>query len=612
MVAALLFLSSTTTEAADHNDPNGVNSIFSDISTSPGDLYDIFGFPSDDTSGGEKVVVALTFASVPRTGVFDSDFLYRIKFAPSARVTSGLKDDETLTGMLKYFESLKDKYVGLKPAELRVNVDPSGNAKLQFSKFPDGDFTRTVETNKVVTIDTPGGHQLKIFVGGRDDAFFNDLPGFFRSINYAPQFYKVPVTEQSTLREIHIPKTLLELEGNALFNFDPASPKHGQGLKLDLPPGPYEWKGNKYHKDEKGNYRFVYSGRDAQAGMNVNAIIIEAPLAFVTTEPATQRIVNTWGESWVLKASNKVETIADERARVKEPFLLAHPFAVPALVVLLGLGLLALGVRKAIARRAAGGLATQEVWRWAAPTAQIGGGVALLFIGIGGGAVASMIADQLPDLAKGPSELDQELRQYKLVDTDGQAFADAALNQRENDRQLGAFNFSLGPSFVPRLAHLGWGFGPSIAALGLKSSFDHSGVDMPTYKEVTSVVEAFPRARKVILQRLNMPDDKWNKKGLDIPLKRPIEIFVPNVCPIDMDTTGTWPYGRRPEDQVATRFLALFLDMSAERKGKKYNLETLADQSLWDAAPIEPKTPPNPLKNDKPFLAAFPYLAEPW
>jgi hypothetical protein len=30
---------------ADHNDPNAVNSIFSDIDVSAADLYDIFGFP---------------------------------------------------------------------------------------------------------------------------------------------------------------------------------------------------------------------------------------------------------------------------------------------------------------------------------------------------------------------------------------------------------------------------------------------------------------------------------------------------------------------------------------------------------------------------------------
>src|SRR4051812_44080477 len=65
--------------AADHNDPNAINSIFADIAASPADLYDMFGFPSSDKTGGEKVVLALTFASVPKTGVFDTDLLYKIK-----------------------------------------------------------------------------------------------------------------------------------------------------------------------------------------------------------------------------------------------------------------------------------------------------------------------------------------------------------------------------------------------------------------------------------------------------------------------------------------------------------------------------------------------------
>ena len=36
-----------------------------------------------------------------------------------------------------------------------------------------------------------------------------------------------------------------------------------------------------------------------------------------------------------------------------------------------------------------------------------------------------------------------------------------------------------------------------------------------------------------------------------------------------MDTTGTWPFGRRLEDQVATRFLSVFLDMEAQFKGQE-------------------------------------------
>ena len=47
------------------------------------------------------------------------------------------------------------------------------------------------------------------YLGGRDDPFFNDLPGFFRSINYGPQFYEIPLSMSSTA-ESPIPKTLLD------------------------------------------------------------------------------------------------------------------------------------------------------------------------------------------------------------------------------------------------------------------------------------------------------------------------------------------------------------------------------------------------------------------
>ena len=90
----------TKSPAADHNDPNSINSIFAGIKPDPADLYDLFGWPSDDVSGGEKVIVALTFASMPAAGVFDTDMLYRILLAPTPRVSSGLKDDDGFTGML--------------------------------------------------------------------------------------------------------------------------------------------------------------------------------------------------------------------------------------------------------------------------------------------------------------------------------------------------------------------------------------------------------------------------------------------------------------------------------------------------------------------------------
>ena len=578
--------------AADHNDPNSANSIFSDIQVQAADLYDLFGYPVEDGSG-ERVFIALTFAPVPAAGKLDPDLLYRIRIYPSARVAGPPDSDQSLEGMLKHFDAVKEKYLHARPAEVRVTADDAGRLTVSFLGFASGNFTKTLEPNTVANVTSPDGQALKVFVGGRDDAFFNDLPGFFRSINYAPQFYHVPVTASKDLRELPIPKTLIELEGNTLFNFNSQKPDLGTHTKEDLPPGPYNWSGNRFAKDQSGNYRFVYSGKDAQAGRNINIVALEVPLAFLTKSPQTDRIVNTWGESWVLKAAHKVEGIPDERTRPRGPFYVRHPWLTGGALVVVGL-LLAL-----VGRGAAGGKRT---------LAFAAGGL-LAVAGLATGVLISRL-EQASDPLRGP--IDEQLQKYKLVDTDGQPFADAALNEREDERQVGADNFWLGVHFVKRLAHLGWGFGPSISALGLKTSFNHDNSPVSVHKTYALATEAFPRVKKTIFQRLRMPDDSWNKRSLPIPLRRPFEIFVPNVCAIDMDTTGTWPYGRRLEDQVATRFLAMFLDMDAEAGGKKYDIELLNQQALWDGASIEPKTPPNPPANDKPFLSEFPYLAEPW
>ena len=604
-MAVLLVMSMPSVRAADHNDPNAVNAGFSDVPQDAADLYDFFGFPTGVAgSPDEKVALALTFAAVPKTGVFDPDLLYRILISPGQRLSSSFKGDPGLTDYLTHLLAIKDKYVALAPAEVRVVVDANHQAHVDFIGFPSGSFSRTIALNTAATITTPDGRQIKAFVGGRDDAFFNDLPGFFRSINYAPQFYKVAHADMQK-REIPIPKTLLELEGNKLFNFDPQHPFHGQGEKFDYPKEPFTWGGTRFAKDAEGNFRFAYSGKDAQAGQDVNAIILELPLSFLTRNPQANRIVNAWGESWVLRASEKVPRIANDRPPLPLPGLLRLPW----LLTFAGLALGAVFDFFALRRlRRASATSRGRLW----PVLGLAVGALVMALSLYTGVTLSEIARQKPALSKTQNELDEVLRRYKLIDTDGQPFADAALNLREDNRQVGAYNIALGPSFVTRLAHLGWGFGPSITALGLKTSFDHGGAAVSVYKTDSSFLDAFLRARKVIFQELNMPDNSWNPRGLNIPLRRAVDIFVPNVCAIDMDTTGTWPFGRRLEDQVATRFLSLFLDMSAQIGGKPYNIETLGDQSLWDHAPIVPKTPPNPLKNDKEFLTDFPYLAEPW
>src|SRR5262249_47766580 len=96
----------------DHHDPNGGTLIFSDIDVSAADLYDLFGFPSDDAAGGEKVIIALTFASIPKAGILDSDLLYRILITPDRRVVRPAAEDHSLDHLLKYFDGLKNKYLG--------------------------------------------------------------------------------------------------------------------------------------------------------------------------------------------------------------------------------------------------------------------------------------------------------------------------------------------------------------------------------------------------------------------------------------------------------------------------------------------------------------------
>jgi hypothetical protein len=534
---------STSLFAADHNDPNSVNSIFSDVNVSAADLYDMFGWPSAD---GKNVILALTFASVPKAGVFDTDMLYRIHINADPRPAPPAPGESWDLGkLLAYSDAVAAKYLHLKGAEVRVRADAAQAVHIDFINFPSGTFSKTIAMNKALTVNAPDGTPIQVYVGGRDDAFFNDLPGFFRSINYGPQFYKVSLNAPYDDRELKIPKTLLELEGNTLFNDDPKDPNWGHpgGTKRDLPPGPHDFKPTRFAKDANGNYKFVYSGKDAQAGRNINTVIVEIPHRFITTNVARDRIVNAWGESMVLKAAHKIETIPDN------------------------------------------------------PSPGFFGSIGSGFHHLFGGK---------------PDPFEAQAAMYKRIDTDGLPFADAALSEREDQRQLGANNIILARTFVIRFGHLGWGFGPSISALGLGTCFDHDNSPVSVYKTYKLAIEAFPRVKKCLFQEMNMPDDSWNPKHLNIPLRRPFEIFIPNVNAIDMDTTGSWPFGRRPEDQVATRFLSIFLDQKAGCGGKPCNLETLSDQKLWDAAPITPKTPPNPLHNDKPFLDHFPYLAEPW
>ncbi len=539
--------------SADHNDPNAVNSIFSDIAVDGADLYGLFGYPSDDKTGEEKVVIQLTFASAPATGVFDQDLVYTLNIDPDLRSSVDLTD-KSFSGFIAYIKGLKDRYLKMKASQIIVSFDDQNQAKLKFTGFPGGDFFKVVKINQSLTIETPSGQSIKTFVGGRDDPFFNDLPGFFRSFNYGPQYYNIPFTMAKKYREMPIPKTFLELEGNDLFNHDPAHPEHGKnapvGVKYEIGDKPITWSGNKFKKDADGDYRFVYSGKDAQVGRNVNAIAFEFPLSFLTTQPKEERIIRTWGESWVLTASGRIKHSLSTAERL-------------------------------------------SFW----------GRLKAWFF--------KLLAKMGMDMTSPEENFKDNLDDYQLVDHVGVPFADAALNQRE-DSHVGLNNLKYGREYIMRFAHLGWGFGPSLTAMGFGTCFDHSNSPVSVHKVYKLATLAFPRVKNCLLQKVNMPNEDWKKNGVDVPLKRVFEITVPNATAIDMDTDGTWPYGRRLTDQVASRFLSVFLDQKKGCGGKPCHVDVLNDPATFANAPIKPKTVPNPLKNDKEFLTEFPYLAEPW
>ena len=104
---------------------------------------------------------------------------------------------------------------------------------------------------------------------------------------------------------------------------------------------------------------------------------------------------------------------------------------------------------------------------------------------------------------------------------------DAALSEREDNRQLGANNFWLAPHFIKRLGHLGWGFGPSITALGFASAFDHDNSPVSVYRTYELVAEAFPRVKKILFQELNMPDDSVESERIANTPAAPSRHFHP-------------------------------------------------------------------------------------
>ena len=161
---------------ADHNDPNAVNSIFSDIDYSAADLYDLFGFP---TAGGANVLLALTFASVPKPACWTRTCCTGFKYIPSARSVAAAGEYHRGNGAPLFRRRQREISRRIEDRGSAGDDRYSTTSHREFLGFPCGDFSTVVEFDKVVPIPTPDGQVIQAFIGGRDDAFFNDLLGSF-------------------------------------------------------------------------------------------------------------------------------------------------------------------------------------------------------------------------------------------------------------------------------------------------------------------------------------------------------------------------------------------------------------------------------------------------
>jgi len=546
--------------ATDHNEPNAVNGIFENLTSDAGDLYGLFGFPAKTAE--DTVTSIMTFAPADGTGIFNPNVIYRIHMDADKRIDKSDLEDIQRTALIPGLGAkvILDKilaltklhgvrakhpqiYVTYREVNSRWVADyylvnfklPNGVGNTYVpSGAPTGDtmsiyVLRDVPTASVFEDKKIG---IKLYSGGNDDAFFTDLGGFFRSINYSP-YFKNENFGASDYRKKDADRNYEDLRKQKSFCAIDDSRKHC-----------YEEK-DRYGEGVK---RYgVYTGRDDRAGYNVNAIAVEIPLKLITDDSPQNRIVHLWGDS------HRKTLDADRNEKTTN---------------------LINRIEKAV-------------------------------------------------LVK-----DGKVPGYELIDTLGLPFVDTVLGERKLEFNSGAANSGLQLGYVNKLIQLGYGFGPTLERLGfetcfgLKNSFDKN----PQNKSAALLDFTLdtPRALKCLLMSLRMPNDEWKNVSKDSSKLHPpivATLFHPNTLKVDMDTNGTFPFGRRPEDQVASRFTSLFLNHKdgycATAEGKKPCHVDSLQEGKHGYVTVNGKDrsfgfPINPKFNDKPFKKEFPYLAEPW
>lgn len=246
----------------------------------------------------------------------------------------------------------------------------------------------------------------------------------------------------------------------------------------------------------------------------------------------------------------------------------------------------------------------------------------------GAGGKGDDLGDGFPSVD--PKDYDfrtDDLDEYdEVVDGQGIAFADTILGRRANKfSEIGPHNsgLSTATTILKNFADLAVAFGRDFETMGFDTCADLSGVDpFRTSAKTLSTLTAFKVVRGCLFQHVR---PELGKASLT-----PMGVFVPNHLKIDFrlvadGSESRFPNGQRPDEQVASMFTSLLLDLEGgiceDMNGAAFDgtrdrpctVDTLQseDQSQFNDLPL------NPLKNDVEHVRnssgrlVFPYLPGP-
>ena len=227
---------------ADHNDPNAVNSIFSDIDVSAADVYDLFGLPEQRP----KRRRARGHRAHVRVGADDGRLRHRHALPPPGHdgAAGRLARARPRPRCAPRLRRRREGQVPGRPA-------PGGGARDRrcraaregrLPELPRRQLLGHVDLDTAVTEKAPDGQRDQALLR-RPRRRLLQRPARVLPVDQlrAPVLPRAP--HAAGLRELPIPKTLLELEGNDLFNFDPDNPAPRPRREARPAAGPLTWDG---------------------------------------------------------------------------------------------------------------------------------------------------------------------------------------------------------------------------------------------------------------------------------------------------------------------------------------------------------------------------------